>query len=214
MFKLKYLICIALLSLFAVSGGCVTGGREGLIRSGHADLSTGNYELADKKGRKILRNWENNHQAMLLRAKSAYGQGDVSKAVEILTQLDNLCRKDFCQNETAHIKAMILLANLTDDEELIKESQDHIDELKRNLSLQQYSAMIDFYIEQGRPKFAAATFDKLMISCDDKLTSEQKMKGFVLYYSTYQLEKAERLYSDLAPLQKAQLRKQFGDIQF
>ncbi|MBC8550442.1 MAG: hypothetical protein H8D23_12425 [Candidatus Brocadiales bacterium] len=216
MFKLKSLMVFLLISVLAVSfGGCVmTGDREDLIRSGHADLTTGNYELADRKGKKILRSWENNHQAMLLRAKSAYGQGDVNKAVEILTQMDYLCRKDFCPNETAHIEGMILLASLTNDEELIRESQDNIDELKRNLSVQQYNTLIDYYIEQGRPADAAATFDKLMASCDGKLTTEQKMNGFVLYYSTYQLEKADRLYSELAPLQKAQLRKQFGDIQF
>jgi hypothetical protein len=216
MFKLKSLMFLLLISVLAVSfGGCVmTGSKEDLIRSGHADLTTGNYELADRKGKKILRSWENNHQAMLLRAKSAYGRGDVNKAIELLTQMDYLCRKDFCPNETTHIKGMILLANLTNDEELIKESQDNIDELKRNLSLQQYIALIDFYIEQGRPNDAAATFDKLMDSCDGKLTTEQKMKGFVLYYSTYQLEKADRLYGELAPRQKAQLRKQFGDIQF
>lgn len=130
MLKLKSLMCILLMSLLAVSfGGCVmTGNREDLLRSGNADLTTGNYELADRKGKKVLRSWENNHQAMLLRAKSAYGRGDINKAIEILTQMDNLCRKDFCPNETAHIDGMILLANLTNDEELIRESQDNIDE--------------------------------------------------------------------------------------
>jgi len=216
MLNKKSLIYLVLISLLAVSfGGCVmTGDREDLIRSGHADLTTGNYELADRKGKKILRNWENNHQAVLLRAQSAYGSGDVNKAIELLTQMDYLCRKDFCPNETAHIKGMILLANLTNDEELIKDSQDNIDELKKNLSVQQYSALIDFYIAEGRPSDAAATFDRLMVSCADKLTNEQQMKGFILYYSTYQLEKAERLYSELPPQQKAQLRKQFEDIQF
>jgi tetratricopeptide (TPR) repeat protein len=216
MLKLKSLMCLLLISVVAVSfGGCVmTGDREDLLRSGHADLTTGNYKLADKKGQKVLRSWENNHQAMLLRAKSAYGKGDVNKAIEILTQMDNLCRKDFCPNETAHIEGMILLANLTNDEELIKESQDNIDELKRNLSVQQYSTLVDYYIEQGRPKDAAATFDKLMASCNGELTSEQKMKGFVVYYSVFELEKAKGLYDELTPQQKAQARRQFGDIQF
>lgn len=216
MLRLKSLMCLLLMSVVAVSfGGCVmTGDREDLLRSGHADLTTGNYKLADKKGKKVLRSWENNHQAMLLRAKSAYGQGDVNKAVEILTQMDNLCRKDFCPNETAHIEGMILLANLTNDEELIKESQENIDELKRNLSVQQYSALIDYYIEQGRPNDAAATFDKLMATTGGDLTTEQKLQGFVLYYSTYQLEKADRFYSELTPRQKVQARRQFGEIQF
>ncbi|KHE92268.1 MAG: hypothetical protein K8F52_14610 [Candidatus Scalindua rubra] len=215
MFKLKSLMVFLLISVLAVSfGGCVmTGDREDLIRSGHADLTTGNYELADRKGKKILRSWENNHQAMLLRAKSAYGQGDVNKAVEILTQMDYLCRKDFCPNETAHIEGMILLASLTNDEELIRKSQDNIDELKRNLSVQQYNTLIDYYIEQGRPADAAATFDKLMASCDGKLTSDQKLQGFVLYYSVFELEKAKGIYSELTHKQKAQLRKQFGEIQ-
>ncbi|MFQ5687159.1 MAG: hypothetical protein ACE5GV_10905, partial [Candidatus Scalindua sp.] len=214
MLKLKSLICLVLISLLAVSfGGCVmTGDREDLLRSGHADLTTGNYKLADKKGKKVLRSWENNHQAMLLRAKSAYGQGDVNKAIEILTQMDNLCRKDFCPNETAHIEGMILLANLTNDEELIRESQENIDELKRNLSVEQYSALIDYYIEQGRPNDAAATFDKLMATTGGDLTTEQKLQGFVLYYSTYQLEKADRFYSELTPRQKVQARRQFGEI--
>jgi len=130
MLKLKTLMCLLLMFLLATSfGGCVmTGSKEDLLRSGNADIKTGNYELADKKGKKILRSWENNHRAMLLRAKSFDGQGDVKKAVEILTQMDHLCRKDFCPNETAHIEGMILLANLKNDEELIRKSQDKIDD--------------------------------------------------------------------------------------
>jgi pentatricopeptide repeat protein len=216
MLKLKSLIYLVLLSLLAVSfGGCImTGSKEDLLRSGNADLKTGNYKLADKKGKKILRSWENNHQAMLLRAKSAYSQGDVNKAVEILTQMDQLCRKDFCPNETAHIEGMILLASLTNDEELIRKSQDNIDELKRNLSVQQYSTLIDYYIEQGRPNDAAATFDKLKAATGGNLTTEQKLQGFVLYYSVFELDKAEGLYSALTPKQKVQVKRQFGDIQF
>jgi len=188
--------------------------KEDMLRSGNADIKTGNYKLADKKGKKVLRSWENNHQAMLLRAESAYGQGNVNKAIGLLTQMDHLCRKDFCPNETAHIKGMILLANLKSDEELIKKSQEKIDNLKRSLSLQQYNTLIDYYVNQGRPKDAAATFDKLMESCNGKLTSEQKLTGFVLYYSVFELEKAKNLYSMLAPRQKSQVRKQFGKIQF
>jgi pentatricopeptide repeat protein len=216
MLKLKSLIYLVLLSLLAVSfGGCImTGSKEDLLRSGNADLKTGNYKLADKKGKKILRSWENNHQAMLLRAKSAYSQGDVNKAVEILTQMDQLCRKDFCPNETAHIEGMILLASLTNDEELIRKSQDNIDELKRNLSVQQYSTLIDYYIEQGRPNDAAATFDKLKAATGGNLTTEQKLQGFVLYYSVFELDKAEGLYSALTPKQNVQVKRQFGDIQF
>ncbi len=216
MLKRSSLKCLGLFSLLVIlfSGCVMTGSKEDLLRSGHADLKTGNYKLADKKGKKILRSWENNHQAMLLRAKSTYGQGDVKKATELLTQMDQLCRKDFCPNETAHIEGMILLANLKNDEELIKKSQDKIDDLKRTLSLQQYNTLIDYYIEQGRPKDASATFDKLMTSCDGKLTTEQKMKGFVLYYSVFELEKAKGLYRELTPKQKAQVRRQFGEIQF
>ena len=216
MLKLKTLICLVLISLLAVSfGGCVmTGSKEDLLRSGNADIKTGNYKLADRKSKRVLRSWENNHQAMLLRAKSAYGQGDVNKAVEVLTQMDSLCRKDFCPNQTAHIEGMILLANLKNDEELIKESQDRIDDLKRPLSLQQYNTLIDHYIGQGRPADAAATFDKLMVSTGGDLTTEQRMQGFVLYYSVFELEKAEGLYSELTPRQKSLARKQVGELNF
>lgn len=208
--------CLGLFSLLVIlfSGCVMTGSKEDMLRSGNADIKTGNYKLADKKGKKVLRSWENNHRAVLLRAESAYGQGDVNKAVELLTQMDHLCRKDFCPNETAHIEGMILLANLKGDEELIMNSQDRIDDLKRTLSLQQYNTLIDYYVNQGRPKDAAATFDKLMTSSNGKLTTEQKMTGFVLYYSVFELEKAKNLYSELAPQQKSQVRRQFGEIRF
>ena len=192
----------------------MTGSKEDMLRSGNADLKTGNYKLADRKGKKVLHGWENNHQAMLLRAKSAYGQGDVNQAVEVLTQMDHLCRKDFCPNETAHIEGMILLANLKNDEELIKKSQGRIDDLKRTLSLQQYNTLMDYYVDQGRPKDAAATFDKLRVATGGNLTTEQRMQGFVLYYSVFELEKAERLYSELTSRQKSLARKQFGEINF
>ena len=216
MFTRNSLQYFSLFSLLIIlSGGCTMfRNKEDMLRSGNADIKTGNYKLADKKGKKVLRSWENNHQAMLLRAESAYGQGNVNKAIGLLTQMDHLCRKDFCPNETAHIKGMILLANLKSDEELIKKSQEKIDNLKRSLSLQQYNTLIDYYVNQGRPKDAAATFDKLMESCNGKLTSEQKLTGFVLYYSVFELEKAKNLYSMLAPRQKSQVRKQFGKIQF
>ena len=216
MSKLKSLSCLLLMSLLAISfGGCVmTGSKEDMLRSGNADLKTGNYKLADRKGKKVLHGWENNHQAMLLRAKSAYGQGDVNQAVEVLTQMDHLCRKDFCPNETAHIEGMILLASLKNDEELIKKSQGRIDDLKRTLSLQQYNTLMDYYVDQGRPKDAAATFDKLRVATGGNLTTEQRMQGFVLYYSVFELEKAKGLYRELTPRQKTQVKRQFGEIQF
>lgn len=208
--------CLGLFTLLVIlfSGCVMTGSKEDMLRSGNADIKTGNYKLADKKGKKVLRSWENNHRAVLLRAESAYGQGDVNKAIELLTRMDHLCRKDFCPNETVHIEGMILLANLKGDEELIMNSQDRIDDLKRTLSLQQYNTLIDYYVNQGRPKDAAATFDKLMTSSNGKLTTEQKMTGFVLYYSVFELEKAKNLYSELAPQQKSQVRRQFGEIRF
>ena len=208
--------CIGLFSLMVIlfSGCIMTGSKEDMLRSGNADIKTGNYKLADKKGKKVLRSWENNHKAMLLRAESAYGQGNVNKAIELLTQMEHLCRKDFCPNETAHIEGMILLAKLKSDEELIMESQDKINALKRTLSLQQYNTLIDYYISQGRPKDAAATFDKLMTSSNGNLTTEQMMTGFVLNYSVFELEKAKNLYRELTPLQKSQVRRQFGEIQF
>lgn len=208
--------CLGLFSLLAIlfSGCVITGSKEDMLRSGSADIKTGNYKLADKKGIKVLRSWENNHKAILLRAESAYGQGNVDKAIQLLTQMDHLCRKDFCPNETAHIEGMILLADLKSDEELILKSQEQIDDLKRTLSLQQYNTLIDYYINQGRPKDAAATFDKLMTSSNGNLTTDQMMKGFVLYYSVFELDKAKNLYSELAPQQKSQVRKQFGEIQF
>ena len=216
MLKLKSIMCLLLVSLFGISfGGCVmTGSKEDLLRSGNADFKTGNYKLADRKSKKVLRSWENNHQAMLLRAKSAYGRGDRNKAVEILTQMDHLCRKDFCSNETAHIEGMILLANLKNDEDLIRKSQERIDDLKRSLSLQQYNTLIDHYVDQGRPMDAAATFDKLVAATGGDLTTEQKLQGFILYYSVFELEKAKGLYRELTPKQKAQARRQFGEIQF
>ena len=212
----KSLISFLLISLLAVSfGGCVmTSSKEDLLRSGNADIKTGNFKLADRKSERVLRSWENNHQAMILRANSAYGQGDVNKAVEVLTQMDSLCRKDFCPNQTVHIEGMIMLSKLKNDEELIRESQDRIDDLKRTLSLQQYNTLIDHYIGQGRPADATATFDRLMAATEGDLTTDQRMQGFVLYYSVFELEKAKRLYSELTPKQKAQVRRKFGDIQF
>ncbi|MCH8310689.1 MAG: hypothetical protein IIB17_09390 [Chloroflexi bacterium] len=46
------------------------------------------------------------------------------------------------------------------------------------------------------------------------MTTEQRMQGFVLYYSVFELEKAEGLYRELTPRQKSLARRQFGDIQF
>ncbi|MBT5307603.1 MAG: hypothetical protein HOL31_21300, partial [Candidatus Scalindua sp.] len=59
MVKHKTLMSLFLISLSAIFfGGCVmTGSKEDLLRSGNADLKTGNYSLADRKSKKVLRSW-------------------------------------------------------------------------------------------------------------------------------------------------------------
>jgi hypothetical protein len=44
------------------------------------------------------------------------------------------------------------------------------------------------------------------------LSAEQRMAGFVLYHSTYETEKARRLFNEMSQQQKAKVREIYDDI--
>ncbi|MEK6552832.1 MAG: hypothetical protein AABZ54_05225, partial [Bacteroidota bacterium] len=113
----RYYVSLLIFSIAGLVSGCVsTSGKDTLLRSGYADLDTGNLKAADKKARRILKDWDNNHSALLLRAEAAAKAGQTKKAVDIVTHMDYECKKDMCENETAHINALMLLTTLTQDE--------------------------------------------------------------------------------------------------
>lgn len=206
---------LLLLFVAGLLGGCVsTSGKDTLLRSGYADLDTGNLKAADKKARKILKGWDNNHSALLLRAEAAAKAGDAKKAVDIITHMDYECKKDMCENETAHINALMLLTTLTQDEDILRKSQEKIEELKKKITVRQHGNLVDFYTRQGRPQDAVVAFEKLADASGGNLSQDQKLTGFILYYSTFDHEKAKQLYNQLTPQQKALVQSTFGDIQF
>jgi len=146
----KYNVCVLSLFIAGFVGGCVSpSGKDTLLRSGYADLDTGNLKGADKKARRILKDWHNNHSAELLRAEAAAKAGQTKKAVDIIVHLDYQCRKDMCENETAHINALMLLTTLTQDEDILRKSQEKIEELKKKITVRQHGNLVDFYSRQG-----------------------------------------------------------------
>lgn len=211
----KYNVCLLSLFIAGFVGGCVsTSGKDALLRSGYADLDTGNLKAADKKARRILKDWDNNHSALLLRAETAAKAGQTKKAVDIITHMDYECKKDMCENETAHINALMLLTTLTQDEDILRKSQEKIEELKKKITVRQHGNLMDFYARQGRPQDAVASFEKLADASGGNLSQNQKLTGFILYYSTFEHEKAKQLYNQLTPQQKVLVQDTFGDIQF
>ena len=146
----KYNVCFLSLFIAGLVSGCVsTSGKDTLLRSGYADLDTGNLKAADKKARRILKDWDNNHSALLLRAETAAKAGQTKKAVDIITHMDYECKKDMCENETAHINALMLLTTLTQDEDILRKSQEKIEELKKKITVRQHGNLVDFYSRQG-----------------------------------------------------------------
>lgn len=210
----KYRYCCSVLLLAVVCGCATTSDKDTLLRSGYADLDTGNLKAADKKARKILNSWENNHSAALLRAEAAARAGNTRKAIDIITHMDYECRKDMCSNETSHMNALMLLTTLTNDENILRRCQEKIEELKKKISVRQHSTLVDYYLKNQNPHEASASFDKLLEASEGNLTSEQKLAGFILYYSTFEIEKAKELYNSLSPNQKSMVKQMYGDIQF
>ncbi len=213
MFKGK---CVFLLALFIAGfAGCTSmSSKDTLLRSGYADLDTGNLKAADKKARKILKDWDNNHNALLLRAEAAAKAGQTKKAVDIITHMDYECKKDMCENQNSHINALMLLTSLTQDEDILRKTQEKIEELKRKITVRQHGNLVDFYSRQGRPEDAVGAFEKLADASGGNLSQDQKLTGFILYYSTFEHEKAKQLYNKLTPQQKVLVQNTFGEIQF
>jgi len=211
----KYNVCLLSLFIAGLVGGCVSpSGKDTLLRSGYADLDTGNLKAADKKARKILKDWDNNHSALLLRAEAAAKAGNTTKAIDIITHMDYECKKDMCDNEILHANALSLLTTLTQDEDILRKSQEKIEELKRKINLRQHENSMNFYTRQGRPEDAVVAFEKLTDASGGNLSQDQKLTGFILYYSTFEHEKAKQLYNQLTPQQKILVQNTFGDIQF
>ena len=211
----RYSVSLLIFSIAGFVGGCVsTSGKDTLLRSGYADLDTGNLKAADKKARRILKDWDNNHSALLLRAETAAKAGQTKKAVDIITHMDYECKKDMCENETAHINALMLLTTLTQDEDILRKSQEKIEELKKKITVRQHGNLVDFYTRQSRPQDAVGAFEKLSDASGGNLSQDQKLTGFILYYSTFEHEKAKQLYNQLTPQQKVSVQNTFGDIQF
>lgn len=217
MLRNKSFICLLVLSAFvSLLDGCVTlngGDKEKLLRSSIGDIESENYVRADKKARKVLKSWENNHQAMMVRVKAKLGQGNNREAIEIISQLNNLCKKDLCPNLIAHIEALILLSRLKNDEGLVAEVQEKIETLERGLRVQQYDNLVDLYILQHRPKKAEEAFYKLENATGGRLSSNQLLKGCIIYYSNFN-ERAKGLYRELTPRQKAGLKEHYGRLSF
>lgn len=211
----KYNVCLVSLFIAGLVSGCVsTSGKDALLRSGYADLDTGNLKTADKKARRILKDWDNNHSALLLRAETAAKAGQTKKAIDIITHMDYECKKDMCENETAHINALMLLTTLTQDEDILRKSQEKIEELKKKITIRQHDNLVNFYSRQSRPQDAVGAFEKLSDASGGNLSQDQKLTGFILYYSTFEHEKAKQLYNQLTPQQKVLVQNTFGDIQF
>jgi outer membrane PBP1 activator LpoA protein len=206
---------LSLVSLFVAAvlfQGCVTTSDNGTnLRTSKVHLQNGDYELADKKLAKVLKKWRNNHAAMLLKAKSARSQGNARKAVKIINELDQLCQKDLCMNEKAHMEALLLRDRLLNDGEELKKTGKKIKKLERDLRVQQYTSELNHYINEKRLEDAVNVYEELEVTVgNDGLSSDQKMTGFVLYYSTFN-ERAESLYKELSPRQREAVREEYGD---
>lgn len=202
--------------LFAIACGCATTDKDVTLRSGLANLEVGNYKAADKSARKILNDWPNNHSGQLLRAEAFARSGETKKAIDICVYSENLCRKDLCENETAHINILLLLTSLTNDEAILKKSQEAIESLKRKIAVRQNSNLVDFYKNNARPQDAVAAFDSLVAAVGGigNLTADQKMVGFSLYYINFMTDKAKEINNLLTPQQKARVKATYGEPQF
>jgi hypothetical protein len=148
---------------------------------------------------------------MLLKAKSARSQGNARTAVKIINELDQLCQKDLCMNEKAHMEALLLRDRLLNDGEGLKKTGKKIKKLERDLRVQQYTSELNHYVNEKRLEDAVNVYEELEVTVgNDGLSSDQKMMGFVLYYSTFN-ERAESLYKELSPRQREAVREEYGD---
>jgi hypothetical protein len=210
-------IACGLLFLFvaaALTGGCVSLGDDGNgLRVGQAHLINREPELAEKKADKVLRKWKNNHAAVLLKARSAHAQGDAKRAIKIITMMDQLCQKDMCLNEKAHMEALLFRDSLSSDGDELAQTGEKIKSMRDKMACRQYASEIRHYINEERPEDAARSFEKLDATVGDNMSSELNMIGFVLFHTTFN-ERAEELYERLTPRQKSEVMESYGDIIF
>lgn len=205
---MKYIICL----LFVIASvGCATTDKDAIFRSGLADLDVGNYKAAHKAAKKILSDWSGNHAAQLLKANAAAKSGNIREAVDVIVHVDRACRADLCLDKNSHISLLLLLNSLTANEEVLKRAQEKIAALEREMGIQKYTSLADFYAKQGRPREAGAAFDKLTEVSNGELNSDQRLFGYLLYDSLFETEKAKVLYNQLSPQQKALIQTKGSD---
>lgn len=212
---MKYLMtCFLLLFGFSVICGCATSDSvDRNLRLGLAAADVGDNKVARKYAQNILSDNRYDHTAQLLKVRALAQAGDIKAAITEAVKYDRTCRADQCVNESAHINLLLFLSSITNDEETLKRGQEKIAALQRKMTLQQHSSLVDFYTKQGNPHAAAAAFDKLMEASEGNLNAEQKLVGWVLYTSVFDSEKADLLYKQLSPQQKAMIKNVYDDIQ-
>lgn len=212
-YKIYFLLMlISMLLISSILTGCATASRESLLRQGYGYLDTGNAKAADKEAQRVLKRYRGDHDALLLRAKASETAGRTTEAVDIVTRMDRGCASDICPNVPAHVDGLLFMSSLTNDEEVLRRSQEKIKALYERMKVSEQRQLVDFYVRNSRPLEAAAAFDKRMEITGGNISPEERMVGFVLYHATFQREKARVLFNEMTTAQKAKVRETYDDI--
>lgn len=212
---MKHLICIASVLILASVTGCVTTqDSTTYLRKGYRDIKVGKPRLAERRAKRMLRNNEKQPAALVLLAKARIAQDNKKGALEALETLDYTNPADWaCPDRIAVHEGLLLKGSLSGDMEPMYRAQDIEKSIETDLKSRHFVTLVQYHEGQGDPIRAAGAFEKLE-QAKKKLLPEEKMHGFILYYSTLRMDDAKRLWTQLTPKQKTVLQNRYKDIEF
>lgn len=213
---MKHLICIASIAILLMSTtGCATSRDSTVyIRKGYRDISIGKPRLAEKRAQRILRHDERQPAALVLLAKAKIAQNDKKGALAALDTLDYTNPADWaCPDRIAVHEGLLLKGALAGDMEAIYRARDVENSIETDLKSRHFITLVQYHEDQGDPIKAAVAFERFE-QAKEKLVPEERIHGFILYYSTLRMDDARRMWKQLTPKQRTLLQNRYEDIEF
>ena len=203
-----------LVVLIFLATGCATMDNSTLVRRGYSDVAAGNAMQARINAEEVLRKDPHNPSALVLLARAHLLQNNTQSALEALEAVEIMTAADWLHADRVALHESLLLKGLIkNDMRMFFRAEDVRNNILNQLTANHYQALVQYHEAQNDPINAADAFRRFE-QAKGRLSPEEALHGFVLYYSTLHMDDARRLWAVLTPVQRERVRGQYEDMQF
>ena len=196
-----------------VTGCGTTRSTSMLLREGYRDIQVGQPAAAERRAVRILKDQEYDPAALVLLARARLSAGDREGALEALETLDYTNVADWaCPDRVSLHEGYLLKTELSGNLRMLRKADTVRSTISQELESQRWLTLVRIYENQKDPVKAAEAFARYE-NTQEQLEADELLHGFVLYYATLRADDAKRLWGQLNPQQKEQVKTRYGEIQ-